>query len=203
MAIKTIQELKEEVLDFPEQYKAVLEKRTQAILESERLKREISNLKEQLSSETDSIEDSDDEDVSLLELETGLAKLKLELNFTESSVELSARRAGEKVTESTIKAMVATDDQVLRLKHRLIDDEANYKTRRSESNRLRQEQRIRERSSRRQIDSGSDNPEINALESQLVEAQKSILLADDETDVLRARLDAFRLVVGLENLEAD
>lgn len=202
MAIKIIEELKEELASLPNQYKIALEKQTQQILETERLEREIVKLKKTLSSENDT-DDNEwiDGETILLDLETNLEKLKLKLSHTEYSVELNSRKTGEKVTESTVKALVGTDEQIYKLREQLIDEQANLKTKKSELNRQRQERKEKERISHRQKRSTPESQELDDLENQLSIVRNDLLSANDEVEELKFRLETYKLLVSLESLE--
>lgn len=204
MAIKTIEELKEEISSLPEQYKKALEKQTQKILEVEKLERDISKLKRTLSleNETETNEDFDDtDDIELIDLETSLEKLKLKLAQTEYQVELNARKTTEKVTESHVKALIGTNEEVYKLKEQFIDEQAKLKTKKAELKRQSKERWEKERLSRRHTKNTPDSDELDNLETQLFITKLEQFSANDGVEVLKIKLETYRLLVGVESLE--
>lgn len=204
MAIKTIEELKEEINLFPSYYKQALEKQTRAILEVDRLEQEIARLRKTLSSEnkTDEVEFIDENDDSeLINLKRDLEKLKLNQTRTEYNVELTSRKENPKATESHIKALIGIDEAVYKLREQFIDEQAKIKTRESDLRRQRQERREKDRTSYRQSREIPESQEMEDLEVKLFAAKREQFSANDEVDVLKVKLDTFRLIVGLESLE--
>jgi hypothetical protein len=205
MAIKIITELKEELSVLPNQYKQALETQTQTILKVEKLKREISKLKETLSSENETDEteliDETDDNIEVINLETNLEKLKLKLAQTEDGVELNVRKTSEKVTESYVKALVGTDEKVCQLKEQLIDAKATLKVKQSELQRERRERYEKQKLTRPKMNAKPESEELDDLEIQLILAEGQQFTANDEVEVIKFNLETFRLLVGLETLE--
>jgi len=132
----TTEELKEQLISFTEEYEKALVKQTQTILEYEKLEDDLKKLQNEFllmneNEETGSGE-SEDENSELIDLEAKLEKLKLELSHAESEVELEVRRTHAKATESHIKALVGIDENVHRLRNRIIDGKAYIKTKKAE-----------------------------------------------------------------------
>lgn len=205
MAIKIITELKEELSLLPNQYKQALETQTQTILEAEKLKREISKLKENLLSkngtdETELVDETDD-NIEFISLETNLEKLKLKLAQTEDGVELNVRKTSEKVTESYVKALVGTDEKVCQLREQLIDTKATLKVKQSELRRERSERYEKQKLTRPKMNAKPESEELDDLEIQLISAESQQFTANDEVEVIKFKLETFRLLVGLESLE--
>ena len=204
MSIKTINELKEEISLLPIQYKQAVEKQTRTILEVDRLKQEIEKLKKTLFSEneadeTEIIDDTDD--TELINLKRDLDKLKLNLTRTECNVELNARKENLKATESHVKALINADEDVYKLREQFIDEQAKIKTRESELKRQRQERREKERVSYRQSRAIPKSQELEDLETKLFTAISEQYSANDEVEVLKVKLETYRLLVGLESFE--
>jgi hypothetical protein len=203
MPTKTIQELKEEISLLPSQYKQALEIQTKAILEVDRLNQEIEKLRKTLSSENEaepeSIDDNDDDE--LINLKRDLDKLKLNLTNTEYKVELESRKENGKATESHIKALIGSDEQVYKLREQVIDEQAKIKTRESELKRQRQDRREKERMSFRQSRVIPEPQELEDLKIKLFAAKSEQYLANDEVEALKVKLETYRLLVGLESLE--
>lgn len=203
MAIKTVKELKEEISLLPSQYKEAVENQTRTYFEVERLKQKIEKLETSLSSENEpeETEPLDEDDSFLLDLETKLEKLKLKLNQTEYNVELNARRTTEKITESTVKALVGTDEKVYSLREQLIDEQANLKTKKSELKRQQQERREKDRTNRWQKKPTPHSKELETLEAKLFTARQEQVSANDKVEFLKVKLETYRLLVGLEGFD--
>jgi chromosome segregation ATPase len=204
MTIKTIAELKEEIGLLPVHYKQALEKQTQTILEVNRLEQEIAKLRKTLTSEnkTDEAEFIDEnDDTELINLKRDLEKLKLNLTRTEYSVELNSRKENPKATESHVKALIGIDEEVYNLRERFIEEQAKIKTRESELRRQRQERREKDRLTYRHSRDIPENQELENLETKLFTAKSEQYSANDEVEVLKVKLETYRLLVGLESLE--
>jgi chromosome segregation ATPase len=200
----TIAELKEQIASFTTEYKQALEKQTQAVLECARLENEIEKLKTELSiNEAEHVVSNEnaDENSEIINLESKLEKLKLELALAESQVELEARRIHQRATESHIKSIVATDENVCRLRNRIVDGKAYIKTKKAETQREHKERLEKERQNRLQIKRQQTNEELAVLQERLFSAKREKLLAGDEVEVLRKKLETLKLLVTLVNVE--
>lgn len=200
----TIAELKVQIVSFTTEYKQALEKQTQAVLECARLENEVEKLKTELSiSEADNVVsvENADEHSEIINLESKLEKLKLELVIAESEVEIEARRIHQRATESHIKSIVATDENVSRLRNRIVDGKAYIKTKKAEIQREHKEQLEKERQNRIQFKRQLVNEQLPALQEKLLSAKREKLFADNDVEVLRKKLETLKLLVALANVE--
>jgi hypothetical protein len=197
----TINELKEQLISFTAEYKKALAKQTQTVLEYEKLEDDLKKLQNEFllvneNEEADSGE-SEDENSELIDLEAKLEKLKLELLHAESEVELEVRRTHSKTTESHIKALVGVDENVHRLRNRIIDGKAYIKTKKAEVGRERRENWEKEKQKRFQAKIRPESEELIVMKEKLASAWRENLQADDEADVLRKKLEILKLLVAL------
>ncbi|HEX8197703.1 MAG TPA: hypothetical protein VF571_16040 [Pyrinomonadaceae bacterium] len=201
----TILELKEQITSFTAEYKSALERQTQAVLEYERLEDNLKKLQNEISLANEAEEsnsgESEDENAEIIDLEAKLEKLKLELLYAESEVELEVRRTHTKLTESHIKALVGTDVNVHQLRNRIIDSKAYIKTKKAEINRERKENWEKQRQKRTQTKLQPESEELIALQEKLSSAGRESLLASDEVEVLKTKLETLKLLVSLVKSE--
>jgi predicted nucleic acid-binding Zn-ribbon protein len=200
----TITELKEEIVSFTTQYKQALEKQTRAVLECERFERELEKLQNEVSASEEEVtntNENDDENLEIINLEAKFEKLKLELAFAESEVELDVRRTHGRATESHIKSLVGIDENVVRLRNRIVDGKAYIKTKKAELQRERKEKWEQERQKRIRAKREPTSNELTALQEKIVSANREQLLADDEVEVLRKKLETLKLLVALATVE--
>ncbi len=194
----TIKELEKQIIQLPEQHEKALRKQTEAIVEVKRLEFEIEKLKKNLAREENNDNGSDeDTDEDLITLDTELEKLKLKLAESECKVELEVRISNGKVTESHVKALVTTDENVSQLRNELIEAKAKIKIRKAGIQRKRSE--LWEK--RRQLKSNVEDDEIVGLKNKLRLAEEQNFFANDEVEVLKVKLDTFRLLVAISDSE--
>lgn len=201
----TTSELKEQIISFTAEYKTALERQTTAFLESEKLERELKKLQNELllTSEADesNLGESEDENVEIIDLEAKLEKLKLELLYAESEVELEARKTHARATESHIKALVGTDVNVHRLRNRIIDGKAYIKTKKAEINRERKENWEKQKLKKTQTKLQPESEELISLQEKIVLAERENILANDEVEVLKTKLETLKLLATLMKSE--
>ncbi len=201
----TTSELKEQIASFTAEYKTALERQTQAVLEYEKLEHDLKKLQNelQLSNENEEAnsDESEVENAEIIDLEAKLEKLKLELLYAESEVELEVRRTHARATESHIKALVGTDVNVHKLRNRIIDGKAYIKTKKAEINRERKENWEKQRQKRMQAKRQPESDELTALQEKLDLAERESISANDEVEVLKTKLETLKLLVALVKAE--
>ncbi|MGI8467168.1 MAG: hypothetical protein ACR2N3_01825 [Pyrinomonadaceae bacterium] len=201
----TTSELKEQISSFTAEYKNALERQTQTFLESERLERDLKKLQNeiQLSNENEETnsDESEDENAEIIDLEAKLEKLKLELLYAESEVELETRQTHGRATESHIKALVGTDVNVHKLRNRIIDGKAYIKTKKAEIGRERRENWEKQKQKRTQTKIQPESDALVALQEKLDLAERENLTANDEVEVLKTKLETLKLLVALVKAE--
>lgn len=201
----TISELKEQIISFTAEYENALERQIQAVLNYEKLEDELKKLQNelQLSNEIEesNSEESEDENVEIIDLEAKLEKLKLELLHAESEVELDVRRTHARATESHIKALVGIDANVHRLRNRIIDGKAYIKTKKAEISRERRENREKQKHKRTQLKLQPENEELTTLKEKLTLAERESLSANDGVEVLKTKLETLKLLAALVKSE--
>jgi chromosome segregation ATPase len=201
----TISELKEQLISFTAEYKAALEKQTQAVLNYEKLETGLKKLQNELALANEVEEansgEIEDENSEIIDLEAKLEKLKLELLYAESEVELEVRRTHARATESHIKALVGTDANVHRLRNRIIDGKAYIKTKKAELSRERRENWEKQKQKRTQAKIQPESEELTALQEKLFLAERESLLANDEVEILKTKLETLKLLVSLIKVE--
>jgi len=201
----TTSELKEQITVFTAEYKNALERQTEAILEYGRLEDNLKKRQNEFSLANETEEsnsgESEDENAEIIDLEAKLEKLKLELLHAESEVELEVRRTHARATESHIKALVGTDGNVHRLRNRIVDGKAYIKTKKAEINRERKENWEKQKQKRTQTKFQPESEELIALQEKLALAERENLLANDEVEVLKTKMETFKLLVSLVKSE--
>lgn len=193
-----IGELRNQIISFTTEYEDALKKQTQSILELERLEDEIKKSENEILSTNETEEDSnEDETAEFIELEAKFEKLKLELAYVESEVELELRHIHPRATESKIKSLVSVDKNVHKLRNRIIDGKAYIKTKKTEIERERKEKWEKEKQKKSQSESEPDNDKVNKLKENMASVRQETLQADDKVEVLRKKLETLKLLVAL------
>lgn len=198
MAIKTVEELKREIALLPEQYTKALNRQTQTLLEFEKIKKQIEVVEQGMSLEDNDTKTSlfSDDETEVIKLEAESEKLKLKLDYIESSIEIEIRKSNGKITESYVNALVGNDEKVYQLRNELIESRTNVKIKKAELQRERKE-------NRNQVKEQPVNNKLNRLEEKLLEAKEQKFSADDEVEILKVKLETFRLLVGIESLKSE
>lgn len=176
----TIGELQQALESYPDRLRHALQQQIKAEREVDRLQEEIDEIGE---------EPSDDLDEPETPLQIKYEKAKLRYDQKRANVELDLRRsppAGMKITESTIYAFLASDEDLCNMKEKLIDLEAEAKA------------------SRHLISVKEPKPldpkklkEQERLEAKLLKAQEAKDEADIEVEVLKAELSALRILTQI------
>lgn len=200
----TIEELKDQISSFTTQFQTALEKQTQAILECRRIESELEKLQNELSRReeiTANSTEGDDEDREIIELEAKFERLKLELILAESEAEIESRRTHARATEGHIRSLVAVDENVVRLRNRLVDGKAYIKTKKAELQRERKARWEQERQNRLNGKRQPAGDALDVVQQRLCSAKRDELFADDEVEVLRKKLETLGLLVALVDVE--
>ena len=191
-----IEELEQKIIELPANYEKALRRQTESIVKVNELKFEIEKLQKSfVKEETTENDSSEDSDENLIALDTELEKLKLKLSESESKVELDVRLSNGKVTESHVKALVTTNQNVSDLRNRIIESKAKIKVRKAEIQRKRGE--LWEK--RRQTRGNTDNNDLSELKSQLLEAEEKQMFVNDDVEVLDMQLNTFRMLVEISD----
>lgn len=197
----TIDELKAQLISFTTEYQKALEEQTQSVLEYEKCEENLKKLENHflLANEIEekNSDEVEDENAELIDLEAKLEKLKLELLHTESEVELEARQNNTRATESNIKALVGINENVHRLRNRIIDGKAYIKTKKAELQRERKENWEKEKQKRMQAKLKPENTEITEMKERVNSMRQRNLIADDKVEVLRKKLEILKLLTPL------
>lgn len=201
----TISELKEQIISFTAEYKDALERQTEAILAHEKLEDSLKKLQNELAlaneDKESNSEESEDENLEIIDLEAKLEKLKLELLYAESEVELEVRRTHARATESNVRALVGIDENVHRLRNRIIDGKAYIKTKKAEISRERKENWEKQKQKRTQIKIQPESEELTVLKEKIALAERESLSANDEVEVLKTKLETLKLLTSLMKSE--
>lgn len=194
-------ELKEELVSFTEEYQKALERQTETVLEYERLENDLKKLENELllvnEIEEENSSETEDENLELIDLEAKLEKLKLELTYAESEVELEVRKTHPRATESHVKSLVGIDQNVHKLRIRIVDGKAYIKTKKSELQRESKENWEKQKQKRFQSKLLPENDKITNIKQKIDLARKENLLADDRAEFLRKKLEVLTLLVAL------
>jgi hypothetical protein len=202
MPITTIDELKEQIAILPTQLREALNKQIRAQLEVNKFQEQVERLKATLKEQSDEEEpeESEDENVELIKLESKLDRLKIKLSEAEDRAELDFRRETPKATESHVKAAVGNNTEVNRLRVEIIDAKEEARIKKITLQRERRaawDARMQGRRTDR-IKSELESKELDALQGQLSEALFESMMADAEVETLQAQLDVYKMLVQLE-----
>lgn len=205
MTIKTISQLKEEIGMLPPQYEKALENQTVTTLNLEKLEQGLEKLEKELSvskavDETD-LDDNYESDIEFIDLETQQDKLKLKLSETEEKTEIEIRISHEKITENYVRALVGQNEEVSRLRNEMIDLKSSVKIKKVKQERERQERWEKQKQNKVQSEIEEENHELDNLRTQVLLATEKSLAADDEAEVIRMKIETFKLLVKLESIE--
>ena len=195
----TVKELEKQIVELPAKYENALRKQTETIIEVKRLEFEVEKLQRQLTKEEENNgnDSSEETDENLINSDTNLEKLKLQLSESENKVKLQVRISNAKVTESHVKALVGTDGDVSQLRNELIEAKAKIKIRKAEIQSKRSE--LWEK--RRQKRSNIENDNLLELKNKLRLAEEQNFFANDEVEVLKIQLDTYRLLVAISDTD--
>lgn len=208
----TIEELKEHLTLLPDQFRQALARETEATFKANKLEASVEKLRDRLKSqskeedEDEPDDDSEDEDAELIKLESAHDRLKVKLQGAEYKAEMAFRREYPKATNEHVKAAVGNTPEVERLRLELIDAKEKSKLKEVTLQRARREamnaraEARRELWLRRREKPEPESEELNRLEEEYAEALRIAMEAKDEVEVLRAKLDTFRLLIQLESI---
>jgi hypothetical protein len=212
MSTMTIEELKEQLALLPDQFRQALARETEATFKANRLETSVEKLRERLKSqnkeedEDEPEEDGEGDDVELIKLESAQDRLKVKLQGEEYKAEMAFRRDFPKATNEHVKAAVGNTPEVERLRLKLIDAKEECKLKEITLQRARREaanaraEARRELWVRRRDRPEPESKELDKLEEEYAEALRMMMEAKDEVEILRAKLDTFKVLVQLESI---
>jgi hypothetical protein len=149
-------------------------------------------------------EESEDEDIELIKLESEYDRLKAKLDAAQDKAEIEFRRDNPKATNEHVKAAVGNNTEVGRLRLELIDAKEECKIKKIALQRARrqanEERLIARRDSWRRREPEPESEELVRLEDEKVHALREPAEAEVEVEMLKARLDTFKLLIQLEGL---
>jgi hypothetical protein len=199
----TIDELKEQLNLLPEQLRQALSREAAARFKADDLEDSIDKLKEKLkdqneeNDEGEPEEESEDNDIELIKLESEYDRLKAKLDAAQDKAEIEFRRDNPKATNGN-------NTDVSRLRLELIDAKEECKIKKITLQRARrqanEERLIARRGSWRRREPEPESAELERLEIERAQALRDAADADVEVEMIRARLDTFKLLIQLESL---
>lgn len=206
----TIEELKEQLTVLPEQLKQALSREAAARFKGDRLEDSIEKLKENLKNQVDENvegepeEEIEDDDIELIKHESEYDRLKAKLDAAQDKAEIEFRRDNPKATNEHVKAAVGNNTDVGRLRLELIDAKEECKIKKIALQRARrqanEERLIARRDSWRRREPEPESEELVRLEDEKAQALREAAEAEVEVEVIRAKLDTFKLLIQLEGL---
>jgi hypothetical protein len=206
----TIEEIKEHLTLLPEQLRQALSREVAARFKADRLEDSIDKLKEKLKTQNEENdegepeEESEDDDIELIKLESEHDQLKAKLDAAQDKAEIEFMRDNPKATNEHVKAAVGNNTEVGRLRLELIDAKEECKTKKITLQRARrqanEERLIARRGSWRRREPEPESAELERLEIERAQALRDAADADVEVEMIRARLDTFKLLIQLESL---
>jgi hypothetical protein len=204
--LMTIDELKEQIILLPEQLKRALCQEAEAKFKADSLADSIDKLREKLKEQNEENdekvdEEEEDDNVELIKLESKHDRLKVKLDEAHGKAELKFRRDNPKATNEHVKAAVGTDSEVSRLRLELIDVKEESRIKKITLQREISDTRMKaRRESWLRDQSEPESEELNRLEEEYIQAQREVTKAETEVKTVKAKLDAFKLLVQLEGL---
>lgn len=206
----TIDELKEQLTVLPEQLKQALSREAAARFKADRIEDLIDKLKEKLkkqneeNDEDEPEEESEDDDIELIKLESEHDRLKAKLDAAQDKAEIDFRRDNPKATNEHVKAAVGNNTEVSRLRLELIDAKEECKIKKITLQRARRQANearlIARRDSWRRREPEPESEELERLEDEQMQALREAAEAEVEVEVIRAKLDTFKLLIQIESL---
>jgi hypothetical protein len=212
MSNMTVEELKEQLTLLPDQFRQALVRETEARFKADRLEASVEKLREKLKHQDEDDnnepedEGSEDDDTELIKLESAHDRLKVKLQSAEDKAEIAFRRENPKATNEHVKAAVGNNSEVERLRLELIDAKEECKIKKITLQRARREAMNARLEARRESwrrGRGKPEPEseeLDRLEEEHAEALREVMETEDDVEVLRAKLDTFKLLIQLENI---
>ncbi len=210
MAKLSIDELKEQIAVIPLELRKALEQQANQRLTVSDLQSQIEKIEAEIekTNENDDGEYEDEiegfdlaEDLGLLKMESNIERLKLKLQEEEDRVEIAFRRGAGKATEALVRAAVGTNTKVIELRNSLLDAREALKEKRitlkNERMKANEAQLEEKYSTAEQVIPEDDK--LIELREKLARAEYNLLNADIEVEVVRAKIETFKMLVGLEN----
>ncbi len=196
------EQLKEQITSLPNELHKALEQQAKARMAVARLESQISKLEAEVEKEDEQDENDDLEDnLELLKMESAVERLRLKVTEAEDKAEMAFRKTTEKTTEGLVKAAVGTNPTVIELRNKLLDAKEAAKERKITLHNERmkaREAKLEPMYTARQ-DTLPDNDKIFELQENLSTAEEALTLADIEVEVVRAKVETYKMLVHLEN----
>lgn len=204
-------QLKEQIAIVPIELRKALEQQAKARMTVASLQSQIDKIEaeiEKVSEEDeygDEIEGDDlEEDLALIKMESAIERLKLKLQEEEDKAEIAFRRSTEKTTEALVKAAVGTNPKVIELRSALLDAKEALKEKRL----TLQNERIKAREAELEARYSApaqvipEDDKLVELREKFASAEYDLSLADIEVEVVRAKIETYKMLVGLEQNSA-
>jgi len=212
MSAQSSEKLKEQIASIPNELQKALEIQAKARMLVAHLEAQVSKLESEAErvsgqeNEDDGVPGYDDleNNLELLRLESAVERLKLKVTQSEDRAEIEFRKSTEKTTDALAKAAVGTNPKVMELKNELLDAKDKFNERRIT---LRNEE-VKAREARRESihstrkDTPAENGKLFELQEKLYAAENALILADNEVEVIQAKIETYKMLVKLEDSAA-
>ncbi len=139
-------------------------------------------------------------DLALINLETKIERLKLELAEAEDKAEIEFRASETRVTEGYVKAYLGSNPIVTSLRHKVLDAKEAARIRKVTIQRERQSERLKQQESFiLRTNAAPKDDKLSDLRNNLVEANEELILADVEVEVAIASVETYKMLAQLSN----
>ncbi len=208
MASSATNVFKEKVEGLPSLMRIALERQAKARIVVARLEAQIVKLSAQMELEDGNSNGTDYEsgdfdlenDLALINLETKIERLKLELAEAEDKAEIEFRASETRVTEGYVKAYLGSNPIVTSLRHKVLDAKEAARIRKVTIQRERQSERLKQQESFiLRTNAAPKDDKLSDLRNNLVEANEELILADVEVEVAIASVETYKMLAQLSN----
>ena len=207
MSTLSSEQLKEQITSVPNELQKALEQQAKARMEVAHLEMQISKLEAEIEKtseeDKDNAPDYDDleNNLELLKMESAVERIKLKLTEAEDKAEIEFRRNTEKTTEALVKAALGTNPTVIELRNKLLDAKEAAKERKVtlQNERMKAREAKLEAIYKTRQDTAPENDKLFDLQEKLSSAKDVLMLTDIEVKVVLAKIETYKMLVGLEN----
>lgn len=208
MPVLSSEQLREKIASVTSDLQKALEQQAKARIAVAHLEAQISKLEaeiERLGNKED-VRNTPDYDglensLELLRMESAVERLKLQVTEAEDKAEIAFRKTSEKTTEALVKAALGTNPTVIELRNKLLEAKEAVKERKV----TLQNERIKARETKLEAmysvrkDIPPEDNKLFELQEKLLTAEDALILADIEVEVVRAKIETYKMLVHLEN----
>jgi chromosome segregation ATPase len=207
MSILPSEQLKEQITSIPSELQKALEQQAKARMAVAHLEAQISKLEVEIERAGEE-EDNDtpdydglEDNLELLRMESAVERLKLKVTEAEDKAEIAFRKTTEKITEALVKAALGTNPTVIELRNKLLDAKEAAKERKVtlQNERMKAREAKLEAMYSARKDTSPEYNKLFELQEKLSTAEDALTLADIEVEVVRAKIETYKMLVHLEN----